>query len=208
MPTSSTNVRVPPGTFVWDARAKQYRGAGGRFVSRAEVRRVLDQAIAARGQRMTALGIALREGKISGESWAVEMRQLVKDVHLYNAAAAKGGWAQLTRADLGRVGQIVRSQYVYLNKFAGQISAGLTLDGRFIGRVQLYAEAARRTFYAFLSVVMRDKGYTEERNILHPAEHCDGCVGETARGWVDIGELIPVGERDCLGRCKCTIEYR
>lgn len=194
--------------FVWEKRAGQYRAPNGRFVARSTIRLVLDQAIEQRGRRMRELSDALRTGAITGETWAVEMRTMIKDVHLYNAAAAKGGWAQLTKRDLGRVGRIVRVQYEYLNRFAAQIANGMALDGRFIQRVIMYAEAARRTFYEVARGVMRDQGMTQERNVLHPAEHCAGCVAESERGWVDLGELAPVGTRDCLTRCKCTIEYR
>jgi hypothetical protein len=194
--------------YVWDTRAKQYRGPSGRFIPRTEIRRVLDVAIGERARRMQQLAQELRAGQLSGETWYVEMRQLVKDVHLYNAAAAKGGWAQLAEQDYGRVGRLVREQYRYLNRFAEQIGQGLPLDGRFLQRAQLYAEAGRRTFYALMGSVMRDKGLTEERNLLHVAEHCQDCIDQTVRGWVPIGSLMPVGTRDCLGRCKCSIDYR
>jgi hypothetical protein len=196
------------GGFAWDARAKQYRGPSGRFVSRAQIRSVLNQAIDYRARRMTELSQQLRDGGISGETWYVEMRQLVKDVHLYNAAAAKGGWAQLGPQDHGRVGRMVREQYKYLNRFADQITKGLPLDGRFIRRTELYAEAGRRTFWALLTTVMRETDVTQERNVLGVAEHCSDCVGETARGWVPIGELKPIGTRACLGGCRCFIEYQ
>jgi hypothetical protein len=51
---------------------------------------------------------------------------------------------------------------------------------------------------------------TREWNVLHPADHCEGvgsCIEQTARGKVPIGSLIPVGDRRCLRRCHCTIEY-
>jgi hypothetical protein len=72
----------------------------------------------------------------------------------------------------------------------------------------LYAEAGRGTYYVFTTKEMRAAGKTEEENQLHPAEHCQSCLDEAARGWVPIGTLIPIGQRDCLGRCRCTISYR
>ena len=56
------------------------------------------------------------------------------------------------------------------------------------------------------------QGYTEYRNVLGLAEkHCDGagsCLGESSRGWVAIGSLIPIGARTCGGNCLCSYEYR
>jgi hypothetical protein len=194
--------------YAWDAGAQQYRDASGRFVPRPTIRQTIDDTIAATERDMGALAAELRTGDITGDEWLAEMQARVKDVHLYNAAAAKGGWAQLTEDDLAVVGREVRRQYTYLNRFADQIDHGLVLDGRFLARVELYAEAGRGTFEAITGDMMAARGKTEEHNVLHPAEHCQGCLDETDRGWVPIGELVPIGARDCLGRCKCTMAYR
>ena len=38
--------------------------------------------------------------------------------------------------------------------------------------------------------------------------NCDECVSEAARDWVPIGEEVPIGERQCLTHCHCSLEYR
>lgn len=193
--------------FRWNARAQQYVTTDGRFVARARVRLALDQAIARKTSELKVLANNLRGGSISLDSWALRTRELVKDVNLYSAAAAKGGWAQMTPTEYGRVGQAVKTQYAYLDRFVGEISAGLPLDGRFLARASMYATSGRVLYGAIVSDAMADVGFTWERNMLSPADHCASCVGETARGRVPIGELIPIGERTCLGNCQCFIEY-
>jgi hypothetical protein len=136
---------------------------------------------------MLALAEQLRTNQISLDAWLLEMRTLVKDVHLYSAAAAKGGWAQMAQADYGRVGQIVRKQYDYLDVFANDIANGLPLDGRFLRRVALYGEAGRATYHDVEALEMDVRGMDEERNVLHPADHCGDCVEMTRLGWVKRG---------------------
>lgn len=197
--------------FRYNAAAGRYVDKAGRFVAQAAVREALDAAITAQSRLMAKLAGDLRSGRISRKRWLLEMRQAVKSVHLTSAALAKGGWAQMAPADYGRAGRAIRDQYAYLRRFEQQIAAGLPLDGRFLARIQLYVEAGRGTYHATERAEQERRGRRQERNVLNPADHCEGagsCVAETARGWVTIGRLIPIGQRLCRARCKCTLEYR
>lgn len=198
----------PRSRFKWDPSTGQYRRPNGRFVPRTEIRAVLDKAIDSGSSRIRDLGIALRDGRITQRAWAVEMKTTMKSMHLYSGAAAKGGWAQLTNAELGKIGAQLKDQYKYLDKFSAQLRTGLPLDGRFLSRVELYAEASRGTYMAIEEREMELLGREEYRNLLGAADHCDDCLDQTARGWVKIGELIEVGDRQCLSRCRCVFEYR
>ena len=60
---------------------------------------------------------------------------------------------------------------------------------------------------------MMEQGKTECRNVLGPADHCEGansCIEQTAKGWVPIGggAMVPIGSRLCLSNCRCRLEYR
>lgn len=198
-----------PGGYRWNPTLKRYIGPNGRMVSQAQVRSALDQAIRAADGRARALASQLRGGSISLASWEREMRQLVKDVELYGASAASGGWAQLGQSQLGRVGSLVREQYERLHSFAADIASGKQkLDGALTNRAVMYAKQGRRAYYKQMDVEMADAGYDEERNVRARGDNCDGCIDATAVGWVAIGTLPAVGERDCLSHCRCRIEYR
>jgi hypothetical protein len=144
------------------------------------------------------------------------MREAVKDANLYSAAAARGGWAQMTPADFGRVGRAVRDQYAYLDRFAADIADEdnpLVLDGRFLARAALYAGSGRKLFHEIERDEMLDarRGARAQRDrpIGRELHRRNGsCEAETARGWVAVGALVPIGGRKCKGNCKCRIEYR
>jgi hypothetical protein len=200
---------LTPG-YTWSEPAARYRDSRtGRFVGKQQVRGALDKAIDSSAKSMKALAQQLRDGNISLADWQVAMAREIKSTHLASAALAKGGWAQLNQSDYGRVGQIVRQEYAYLSKLAADIAAGKQpLDGRFLRRAESYIQAGRATYHAIEQREMKVRGFDEERNLRHARDSCPGCVDATARGWVTIGTLPPVGSRDCRRNCRCTIEYR
>jgi hypothetical protein len=198
------------GQYVFDVALGRYRHLGtGRLVATSEVRAALDGALIAASERARSLADGLRAGRLNLAQFERAMRRLVKETQLYGAAAAKGGFAQMGPADYGRVGARVRGQYEWLDGFVQGIASGdVPMDGRLLARAAMYAQAARGAFYAQAQADARARGRTEERSVLHPADHCAECVDMAALGWVPIGTVVPVGERECLSHCRCTITYR
>lgn len=193
--------------FTYDTNTGRYRSSNGRFVDQRRVRRWLEERVTASQSRVVALGDRLKTGQLSVDAWSTAMRRELKNLHGMSAMAAKGGRRSMTPADWGRTGARLKFQYQKLDAFAQQIAAGLPLDGRFGRRVVMYANASRRTYHESQRETMETVGFLLERNVLTPADHCDGCLRETARGWVPIGDLVPIGERQCLTSCRCEVEY-
>jgi hypothetical protein len=197
---------MPP--FRWNAKAGRYVRPNGTFVSWADVTAAIDAALEKELRTVVALASDLRNGLISLETWRADMRAMIKSVHLISGAAAKGGWAQLTQADYGRIGQIVRGEYGFLEQFAQKISSGARpLDGNFKQYAQMYAQAGRDTYHQVLRATMSENGMRYEENVRHALESCGGCLAESARGRVRIGKLVPIGRRQCLRNCKCTLAF-
>lgn len=195
--------------FKWSATSRRYIDTrSGRFVAAGKVRGALDVAIRKSNREITALATQLRKGEITAQQWSLAMRQQIKAQQLASAAAARGGFAQMSPADYGRVGGQVARQYRYLNKFTKQITKGLPLDGKFMARAKLYGEAARGTYEKTARDVADESGAIEEKNILHPADHCAECMGLSAQGWQPIGSMPAPGQRQCGNNCHCTMAYR
>lgn len=201
----------PKPAYRWDRAVGRYRNAQGAFVAPSTVRAYLDTALSAATKRIDALATQLRTGKLDLISWEVAMRREVKNVALYSASAAKGGWAQMSDADYGRAGQYVRGQYQYLRRFAQEVQTGKQpLDGRLNARAQLYGEAGRPLYARMEIAEKRVRGMTEKRNVLADGDACEGCLAADAAGWVaiDDGDVPQIGERDCRTRCRCEWEFR
>jgi hypothetical protein len=196
--------------YAWNDAAGRYIDTKtGRFVSRQAVRGDLDAVLDGLTAKMDLISQSLVQGSIDLDDWQLQMMDLTKRTHLVAAAAQKGGWAQMTQADFGRVGQIVRREYEYLRRFANQIESGeQPLDGNVGRRARMYGQQGRNTYYAMQRAEMRLRGFDEERSILHEADHCQECVSEEKKGFQPIGDMIQIGQRLCRSNCKCSVEYR
>ncbi len=195
--------------YRWNQTAGRYVDGRGRFVSREAVTNAMYDAADNAGKRMATASKKLRDGKLTIQQWQLQMRAEIKTVHLFSGAGAKGGWAQLSQADFGRIGQRIREQYRFLDRMATQIANGTQkLNGTFIRRSELYGNAGRQTFMLVERADKESRGMTEERCLLRGSQHCAECPGEAAKGWVPIGTLVPVGGRICNQNCRCIFEYR
>lgn len=199
-----------PSRFAYDTKLARYRDLRtGRFLAHSTIRQAVDQVAKVGGDRMAAITGRLRSGVIDLPTWQVQMAGEIKTLHVTQATAAKGGKAQMSPADYGRVGAEVKKQYQYLARFAEDVASGKqTLDGRAENRARLYGEAGRGTFEDQRRHLWADKGAIEERRVLHAAEHCADCVAAAGRGWSPEGALPRIGASACRTRCKCTFTFR
>lgn len=193
----------------WLQGKNQYRDLNtGRFASWQSVRNSVDDYIGKSAQRIDGLSTQLRNGEINVAEWQQGMRNEIKIGNRSSGMIGKGGRANMTQSDWGRIGQRIRSQYEYLDNFANDIATGrIPLDGRINARAKLYAEADRGTFEQVRRADERASGRTEEMRVLHAAEHCDDCI-EAAGHWAAIGTLPAIGDSACRSNCRCTFQYR
>lgn len=153
----------------------------------------------------------LKEGDISISEWQAEMREYLRLQYEQAMILAKGGREFVTQSDWGYEGSLLKKQYQYLDGFAQDIANNpdkwLT-GNNMLNRMNLYKDSAYTALEDFQQRKFEQLGFTEEKNDLGDADHCDDCLQETSRGWVSIGELVPIGDRQCQVRCKCTMRYR
>lgn len=208
--------------FRWNSAAGQYIDQRGRFVPRAAVRAELDNVLEGLSAKADLASRALITGTIDINEWLATMMGLSKRAHLVGAASQRGGWAQMTQADFGRVGQIVKQEYEYLRTFAEQIASGQQpLDGNLARRAQLYMQAGRDTFYTFQRLEMRGKGYMGVTSVRNATDSCADCLAldgieytwdEGQRQYVNSSAAItvykPIGRRICNKSCKCNEKYK
>ena len=185
----------------------RYRDERGRFVASSTVRRELDRYLDT-ADPAKALAEALRGRQLSLADWEVGMRRVVKNTHLNAIALERGGWANMTPADYGRAGQIIREQYGYLKGFAADIASGKQrLDGTLGVRAKLYTQAGRESFYRSKQANLQP-GIDMVRSIKHARDSCRDCEYLNGK-WFKVGDpaySLP-GRRQCNKNCRCTEEY-
>ncbi len=113
MPSPNPNARPNSLTprYRYNETAGRYIGKDGRYVPQVKVVRAVERQIAATEKRMLGLSERLQNEEIDLQEWRKGILDELKTLHLANAAAAKGGWAQMTPADYGRVGGKLARQY-------------------------------------------------------------------------------------------------
>jgi hypothetical protein len=194
--------------FRWSEPSGRFRGPSGRFVASSTIRGWIDKTLDNHTRAVATLTEQFRDRTLTLGEWERAMRGELKAIHIYSGMAARGGRSQLTQADYGRIGQRLREQYQFLTRLADEIQTGRTqVDGRITSRARLFAQMGRATFHAVERQEMLARGWDLEENVLANAEHCSGCLAETARGRVPIGALVPIGQRPCLSNDRCRIRY-
>lgn len=157
------------------------------------------------------IGLNLLDSEISTSQWFTQMSNVIIASH-HSAAFL---WAESRVLDDAQqlvLNERIAEQEQFLTGFRSDINnEAPTASGGFIAsRSQQYGQAIRPTFYAIAAGTMLNRGFTLERNVLTPADHCEGsdsCIEQTARGDVPVGELVPIGSRICLSNCKCFLVY-
>jgi hypothetical protein len=197
--------------FTYDPASRRYRSVGtGQYVTSKQVRAAVDTVIDGYQADVVAVASKLQAGELSLAEWQLQTAQALKALHVATAAAANGGFNNMSQSDYGFVGSLVKKQYAYLRDFAGDIASGkqLVASSSFLARVKLYAQAARGTYESVATRAAKIGGVLKAKRELGAADSCPGCLGEAKRGWVPIEEVAPIGSQECLTNCRCEIIFQ
>jgi hypothetical protein len=179
-------------------------------MSQKAVMALVDGRIDKLGQQLRRFTQMLADGNITIDQWQGSVREAIKAAHIQATVLGHGGKDGMGSAEYGRIGQRLRAEYTYLQKFAGDILAGRVSTPMALARVQLYAESVRGSYWEGSTIRQERQGYSLMRRILDPqAQHCDDCVRYAGAGLVSLGSLPMPGQRcECRSRCRCSVEYR
>lgn len=217
----------------YDRATLTYVDRMGDVLDPIEVRLAVLTVIDRAEREYAAATAAMMAGAATLEEWQEKQSTAVKQLHVALGAVGAGGAKQLTADQLTRsrehipsktdeietLGDLIAFHLAKLQAFAIQIereSQSATGETAVVSRSRLYATSGYPTFEMLRRWAAGVAGMTQERNVLRPAEHChaepgslvEDCPTQSAKGWVTIGELVPVGQRLCSFNCKCVTEYR
>jgi len=200
----------PTPQFRWSERAGRFIDRRGRFVPQSRVTAALNDVIDAAAAEMRVAEQALRAGQITFAQFQLIFEKGIKNINITSYVMARGGYAQMSPSDWGRVGREIRTQYEFARRMYGQIASGKQrLDGTFTQRIQQYVEAGRATYEKERArqAVLRQRIYA--RRIRHARDSCAGCIRLAGLGYVliDGPDYVPIGGTDCINKCKCTQQF-
>jgi len=195
--------------FLWRENERRYvTSITLRTIQPDVVRRVYYEVAGAGRSAMIDVSGAFMNGRITLAEWQLEMAKQIKLVHTTAAAGAQGGWLQMSQADWGYTGNLLKNQYGFLDNFAAEVASGQQpLNGRFVRRAGMYGDAGRGSYESMRGRLHRDAGFTEAQRVLGAADHCVDCV-DWAGVWKNLAEIEPIGSSVCRSNCACSIIYR
>lgn len=201
--------------WTYDAARGRYR-VRGRFASSQQVLALVDTYLATKRESVAAdIFALLREGRITvKDAQLTGERQLAKS-HLAAAMAAKGGRAQMSQADYGRVGARVKGELGHWRDRMKDVASGRALDGPLKASFRAFFAAPANTFLDFDEAEAGKRGFDEEANVLNDgAHHCQprggfpSCREITEHGWYKAGTMPRRGARACRWNCQCRTRRR
>lgn len=192
--------------YQWSESRRRYL-QNGRAVPEKFVQKRFQAAIDSSKDKVAKLTQRLVDGKINVSAWNATMRDEIRAAHRAAAMLANGG--RLTPQAAGRLGAALKKQYQFLDAFTRDIEQGkITLGPRTVARARLYAQAAMTTYQKAVLERERAAGAALYRLVLSPAEHCAECLADAEKGFVPVGSLPEIGDRECLINCKCRWEFK
>lgn len=190
--------------YLWDARLGNYvNRATGRMVKRAEIQGALGAVCDRGASTLAGIAQAGQNGTLTPRQFYEAMQREVRQLYNASAALGKGGWAQMTQSDWGRVGRALREEYGRLRAFAAGLADGTISEKQAIARARLYADSAYRQYWKTWGGLQEGLGNDEERWIsMEDPLVCPTCRELEARGWQPIGTLPEPGEPHAGDRCQ------
>jgi hypothetical protein len=162
--------------WAYDPRVRRYRDTRtGRWLSEQRVVGQRDGFAAVRALRARALTDSLVAGDVRLPAWVSAMRADLKATYAAQYLLGIGGRSRMTPSDWGRLGAMLKAQYRYLDRFAGEVALGWLTPAMAAARAALYARSAVQAHAA---------GQARAWRVTLPARPGDGST-------------------PCLANCRC-----
>lgn len=111
--------------------------------------RIMEQYQRDFNERTRDLAERVAGGDISIREWRAQMTVEIRNLHVSAHVAGAGGFGALTQDDLDAIDRKTREQFVYLDRWAGQMQIQQALnENQLANRARLYGESSSSSFEA------------------------------------------------------------
>lgn len=176
-------------------------------------------------RKLERLAEAVFNNEITLESFADQMAETLRAMHLAEALKVKQGLDSLTPNNIRAVSRILRDEFTSgvgvdergekhpfgIIHLVDDIRSEQVTLSRLKYRLGLYGENARKSAVATQFSDQEDEeGITECLNILNKVktEHHPICIEASARGWMSLEAMKEYGMPARHSKCRCTLIYR
>jgi hypothetical protein len=203
----------------WNETAHRYQDAEtGRFISHTYALGLIQESIRQAIFATDTLAGYVSAGQIAIPDWTQLMRTEIKNEYIRQYLAGIGGRSQMTQADWGKIGNLLKNQYSRLDSFAASLP-GMS-EAQIRVRAAMYSESAGQAYEMAHAKVAKGWGADTAAWFVDPSlENCDVCLERQRMGPRPIGprggfmstvdgEVFP---KDCTAPCLvhdgCFIEF-
>ena len=188
----------------------------GQHLTSKKLVAVAQKGVQARERRFVELTKQVTNNEISVGEWQAQMRDGIKRGFIEQYMMGRGGRAQMSQSDWGRVGAKIREQFNFLSMFEIDLANGVCVGGRAVNRARMYASATHGAFSLGMRQVAKVVGWEYVRWVLAPdGESCIDCINFSSMGWQLLDSdpysgAMPGDTIDppvCGSNCRCHLEY-
>ena len=199
--------------YVFNVATGRYRDTRtGRFVSNQQITDLIEKTI---DDSFLDLNTLIQTALSPNNAYTLNDLEetliiQLRNLHVQMTLLGGGGEGNITPALWGRLGATLREEYKYLRNFLSGVAGGSVTGGEITRRMNMYGNKIWNSYWNAKSEQMKLSGFTQERRVLQPAEHCNDCITLAAKGWQEIGTLPKPadGSTECLSNDRCIMEFR
>lgn len=198
------------GSYKWRPETRTFT-RGDKTVSRDKLKKWVDLAVESSKAQLEEIAIQYRTGKINLAQFRISTGGELKRLHSSMAMMANGGRNAISTKGWARTGAKLRSEFAYLNSFRAALlgKEPSLLGDDFVERVKMYADAGYAQYENQVRGREKDAGVKRARRVkVGDDTTCPGCNRAATEDFLPINDVLPIGDADCLSRCRCHIEYK
>ncbi len=199
----------------WEPNTARYRDDAGQFMSGDRVLEFVNDSIDASENVVDQYSTMVTDGTVSPAGWNTLFRQEIKEEYIRQYILGIGGRPQMTPADWGSVGGMLKEQYGHLTDFTNDIIDEKLSEAQIRQRSQMYINSAREAYERAHQKSMVAAGFDEVLWVIDElVENCVDCLAFEVMSWQVIeddpyqGAFPGSGATICLTNCACHLEYR
>lgn len=195
----------------WDPGAKRYRDTEtGRFMPRGTVLDYVQESINGTSVATDLLAQYVADGTTSPADFTDLFREEIKGEYIRQYLLGRGGREQMTQADWGSIGGMLKEQYSHLPDFQAALESGELSEAQIAARAQMYVRSSREAYERAHERNAEDLGLSEEKWVLGEAEHCEDCLEYAGMDWQPVGTFPTPGDGStrCKTNCQCHKLWR
>jgi hypothetical protein len=138
--------------WLYDPKKKTYVDDAGRAVRPSTLISLRDDYLDDASILIDTYAANLESGAMTLGQFEEEMRLRLKRAYISEYVLGRGGRDQMTQADWGRVGNMLRGQYGYLRKYLDDLAAEGESRGTAANRARNFLGSARQSFSRALGI--------------------------------------------------------